>query len=297
MATYTTYDNVGKKEDVSDIIMDITPTDTPMFTAIKSQKVTNRVYQYQTDSLSSPAANAAVEGADPTMATLSPTTMISGNTQILTKAFQVSETADAVATYGRAKETAYALGKALKEIKKDVEFAYVGASNAAVTGTSSTAREMASADQLIDSTVSVDAGTNATDALTEAKLNTLGQAVYEAGGNPDTLMIKPADSLIIAGFASSSGRNRTFNDETKTLTAVIDLLVTPFGQYKVVLNRVQMSTHAFLLDPSMWRSAVLRPFNRTLLAKTGDSEKHFISYEGGLMHLNPKASGMITGLS
>ena len=121
--------------------------------------------------------------------------------------------------------------------------------------------------------------------------------MYEAGGNPDTLMVKPADSLIIAGFASSSGRNRTFNDENKTLTAVIDLLVTPFGQYKVTLNRVQMSTHAFLLDPSMWRSAVLRPFSRTLLARTGDSEKHFITYEGGLMHLNPKASGMITGLS
>ena len=189
------------------------------------------------------------------------------------------------------------LGKALKEIKKDVEFAYVGASNAAVTGNSTTAREMASADQLIDLSVSVDAGANATDPLTEAKLNTLGQAVYEAGGNPDTLMVKPADLLIIAGFASSSGRNRTFNDENKTLTAVIDLLVTPFGQYKVTLNRVQMSTHAFLLDPSMWRSAVLRPFSRTLLARTGDSEKHFITYEGGLMHLNPKASGMITGLS
>lgn len=274
-----------------------TPTDTPMFTSIKSQKVNNRVYQYMTDSLANAASNAAVEGADPSMATLSPTTMISGNTQILTKAFQVSETADAVATYGRAKETAYALGKALKEIKRDVEFAYVGASNAAVTGNASTAREMASADQLIDSSVTVDAGSNATDALTEAKLNTLGQAVYEAGGTPDTFMIKPADSLIVAGFTGSSGRNRTFNDGNTTLTAVIDLLVTPFGQYKVVLNRLQMSTHAFLLDPSMWRSAVLRPFNRTLLAKTGDSEKHFITYEGGLMHLNPKASGQINGLS
>ena len=103
-----------------------------------------------------------------------------------------------MATYGRAKETAYQLGKALKEIKKDVEFAYLGASNAAVTGTSSVAREMASADQLIDLSVSVDAGSNATDPLTEGKLNTLA-AVYEAGGNPDTLMIKPADSLLLQG--------------------------------------------------------------------------------------------------
>ena len=193
-----------------------------------TQKVSNRVYQYQSDSLAAPASNAAVEGADPTMATLTATTMLSGNTQILTKAFQISASADAVATYGRAKETAFALGKASKEIKRDLEFAYVGASNAAVTGNASgpVAREMDSVDQLIDSTTTVDAGSNATDPLTEAKLNELGQAVYEAGGEPDIFMIKPADSLIVAGFTGSSGRNRTFNDETTTLTNVIDLLVT-----------------------------------------------------------------------
>lgn len=50
------------------------------------------------------------------MATLTAATSRTNNTQILTKAFQVSATADAIATYGRAKETAYQLGKALKEI-------------------------------------------------------------------------------------------------------------------------------------------------------------------------------------
>jgi len=87
-----------------------------MVSMIKTQKVHNRVYQYQTDSLAAAASNAQVEGADPTMATLTATTMISGTTQILTKAFQISQTSDAVSTYGRAKETAYQLGRALKEI-------------------------------------------------------------------------------------------------------------------------------------------------------------------------------------
>ena len=297
MPTFGTYNQVGIKESVQDIIMDITPTSTPMVTMLKTQKVNNRVYQYQSDELASPASNAAVEGADPTMATLTATTMLSGNTQVLTKAFQISASADAVSTYGRAKETAYALGRALKEVKLDLEHAFCGASNAAVGGDATTAREMASADQLIHADVTKDAGAGATDALTEAKLNELGQAVYEEGGEPSVFMIKPADSLIVAGFTGSAGRNRTFNDDTSTLTNVIDLLVTPFGQYKVVLNRVQMSTHAFLLDPSMWRTASLRPFSRTLLAKTGDSEKHFVVGEMGLMHLNQKASGQITGLS
>jgi hypothetical protein len=299
MATYTSYDQVGIKEDVSDIITDISPTDTPMVSMIKTQKVANRVYQYQTDALEAAAGNAQVEGADPTIAALTPTTMISGNTQILTKAFQVSATSDAVSTYGRAKETAYQLGRALKAIKRDLEFAFVGASNAAVTGNASgpVAREMASADQLIDASTTKDAGANATDALTEAKLLELGQAVFEAGGDPSVFMIKPADAQIVAGFTGASGRYRNFNDAQKTLTNVIDLYVSPYGEYKVVLNRHQMTTHAFLLDPTMWRSAVLRPFSRTLLAKTGDSEKHFVVGEYGLMHMNPKASGQINGLS
>ena len=70
------------------------------------ETIANRVHQYQEDSLASAADNKAVEGADPSMGTLSATTLRSATTQILSKAFQVSATADAVATYGRAKETA-----------------------------------------------------------------------------------------------------------------------------------------------------------------------------------------------
>jgi hypothetical protein len=297
MPTFGTYDQVGLAEDVSDVITDITPTDTPMYTMIKPQKVSARVYEYQEDSLASAADNKAVEGADPSMATLTATTMRTGNTQILTKAFQVSATADAVRTYGRAKETAYQLGKALKELKRDIEFAYVGQDNSAVTGDSSTAREMDSATQLIAAGNTVDAGANATDALTEAKILDAHQAAYTAGADVSVFMIKPADSEIVAGFTGSSGRTRNFNDGTTTLTNAVDVLINPYGTLKVVLNRHQLTTHAFLLDPSMWRSAVLRPVSRTLLSKTGDSDKHFVVYEGGLMHLNHSGSAMITGLS
>ena len=294
MATYTTYDQVGKKEDVSDIITDITPTDTPFFSMIRSEKVSARTFSWLEDSLAAAANNAAVEGADATMATLTDATERTNNTQILTKAFQVSATSDAIATYGRAKETAYQLGKALKEIKRDLERAYVGVDNAAATGSSSVAREMASATQMIST--SVDAGANATDALTEAKLLELGEDCFNNGSDPSVLMIKPADAQIVAGFAAASGRNREFA-QTKTLVNVIERVVSPYGEYKVVLNRHQLTTHAFLIDPAMWRSSVLRPFSRTLLSSAGDSEKHFVVGEYSLKHMNFSADGMITGLS
>lgn len=294
MAIYKTYEQIGLAEDVSNIISDITPTDTPMYSMIKSEKVHARQYQYQTDSLAAAASNAQLEGFTASAGTAIPTTMITGNTQILQKTFQVSATADAVKAYGRAKETAYQLSKALKEIKKDVEFAFVGSSNAGNAGNATTAREMDSADQLIGAANTTAGGTAA---LTEAMITTTGQNVYNNGGDASILMVKPADSLIISAFTGAAGRTREFNDGNKTLTNVVNLYVSPFGEYKVVLNRHQMTDHAFLLDPSMWRTASLRPFARTLLAKTGDSDTHMVVGELGLMHKNPLGSGQINALT
>lgn len=294
MSTFTTYNQVGKAESVSDIITDITPTDTPAFTMFKSEKVSARNFSWMEDSLASAAVNAQVEGADASMATLTATTERSNTTQILSKAFQVSATSDAIRTYGRAKETAYQLGKALKEIKRDVERALVGVDQAAVSGNASTARKMASVSQQISTTV--DAGSNATDALTEAKLLSLGEDCFNNGSDPSVAMIKPADATIVAGFAAASGRNREIA-QGKNLVNVIDLYVSPYGEYKVVLNRHQLTTHLFLIDPSMFKTAVLRPFTRTLLAKNGDSDRHYVVGEMSVKHSSFADSGMITGLS
>ena len=103
---YTTYDQVGKAEDVSDIITNITPTDTPFTSMIKSEKVNARVFEWQEDSLPNAADNKAVEGAEFTNVARTPTTLRTNNTQILTDTFEVTATADSIRLHGRAKETA-----------------------------------------------------------------------------------------------------------------------------------------------------------------------------------------------
>ena len=216
------------------------------------------------------------------------------NTQILTKGFQVSATADAIGTYGRAKETAHQLAKALKEIKRDAEYALVGVDQAAVSGSTSVARKMASVINQI--TTAVDAGANATDPLTEAKLLEAGQTAYNNGSDVDTLMIKTGDAQIVAGFSASAGRNREIA-QGKTLVNAIDLYVSPYGEYRVVLNRHLESSHALLIDPSMFKTCTLRPFTRTLLAKNGDSDRHQIVGEMSVKHMNFADSVKITGLS
>tara|TARA_R110002073_G_scaffold214110_2_gene374536 strand:- start:1212 stop:2096 length:885 start_codon:yes stop_codon:yes gene_type:complete len=294
MTTLVTYAMVGVAEDVSSTIANISPSATPFQSMIKSEKVHSRTFEWLEDSLRASAATALVEGADSSMTAVGQPTTRSNTTQIIGESFQVSATSDAVKTHGRAKETAYNLAKVLKQVKLDVEKSMVGVSQAAVVGTASAARKMASINQQISTTV--DAGSNSTDALTEAKLLELGQTCYTNGSDPSVLMIKPADSTIIAGFASSSNRQRDLADN-KTLVNAIDVLVTSFGTYRVVLNRECLATNAYLIDPSMFKQAVLRPFTRTLLAKTGDSDKHMVVGEVSVKHSQFADSGMITGLS
>jgi len=293
MSTLQSYTVVGLAEDVSQTIANISPTSCPWQSMVKSEKVSARTFEFLEDSIRAAGVNALVEGGDASTTAIAQPTVRSNTTQIIGEAFKVAATVDAVKTHGRAKETAYALAKTLKAIKLDVEKANIGVDQAAVAGSASAARKMASISQQISTTL--DAGSNATDALTEAKLLALHQTCYENGSEPTVLMIKPADATIVAGFATATGRNREI--DAKTLVNVIDVILTPFGELRTVINRNQLSTHAFLVDPSMFKQCVLRPFTRTLLAKNGDADTHFVVGEVSNKHVNYADSGVITGLS
>jgi hypothetical protein len=220
--------------------------------------------------------------------------MRSNYTQILEKTIKVSGTSDAVKLYGRKKETAYQLAKAAEEVKRDLEYAFVGIDNAAVAGNASTAREMASATQMIHANTTIAGGSAA---LTETKILNCQDAIYDEGGEASILMIKPADSTIVAGFTGASGRSRTVNDDSTKLVNNVTVYASPYGALKVLLNRFQLTTHAFLFDPSNWKKCILRNWSRTMLAKTGDNEMHMLVGEFSLKHLNQKASGMINALT
>lgn len=292
MATYTTYDTVGIKEDVSDIISNITPTKTPFQTLIGSDKTTSRKFEWLEDSLAAPRDNAQLEGFEAAEATLTPPVLRENYTQILEKTIKISVTEDTVDQYGRAKETAYQITKAGEELKRDLEFAFVGRDQAAVAGANATARRTASATQQVAAAVTTDAGAAA---LTEGMVLSTGQKCYEEGAEPTFLMIKPSDALIVAGFANSAGRSRDITG--KQVVNCVDLYVSPFGEYKVVLNRFQRDADAWLLDPEMWKKVTLRGWTREKLAKTGDSSKHLIVGEYGLKNKNFLSSGLITNLA
>ena len=309
MSQFRTYDQVGEKEDISDVISNISPTTTPFQSLLKTERVNNNLYQWQEDALAAVASNAQLEGFTASDVALTATTMRQNYTQIMSKTINISATADAVSTYGRAKETAYQLSKKSAELKREFEYHLVGIAQNANAGAAATARTFANAfgtyvggDAVIhaDTTVTTDSDTvtagNQAGPLTEANLLSVNQKMYEAGSEGKYIMVKPADALIIAGFAAAAGRERDFG-AGKGIVNAVDLYVSPFGEQKVIINRFQKANECLVFDPAMWSLVVLRPFTRELLAKTGDNDRHMIVGEYSLKHKNVKGTGRITNLS
>jgi hypothetical protein len=144
--TYQTYQQIGLREDLTDAIYDISPTDTPFLQRCARVKAKARTYEWQKDSLLAAAANAHVEGDDSTIInghTSVPTVRLNNKTQIFKKIMQVSGTAEAVDKAGRDSEVAYQLMKRGKEIKRDIEFALTQ-NQASSPGDSASARKLTS---------------------------------------------------------------------------------------------------------------------------------------------------------
>lgn len=297
MPTYSSYEMVGIKEDVSPVISNLTPTFTPFQSDINKGTCDNRTPQWQEDSLRAVASSPKAEGADATDSTLTPTTMRINYTQIFQDAFKVSGTADKVATYGRAKESAYQLTKVGKALKRDLEHACVGTAQTKVLGdnTGPVARKFDGYQPQIAAGSLVYTGAGPAALSETALLNAL-QAAYTAGADVNIASVTPANSLIVAAFAKAAGRYRQINDQDAgagKVVNVVDLYVSPFGQVKVKLNRFQKALNTLVYDPDMWELLTLRPWTREPLAKVGDANRTMVVGEFSLKHKNQAGSALI----
>ena len=142
--TFDTYDSVGEREDLSDVIYNISPTDTPFLSSAAKTTSTAVLHEWQTDALASAStSNAVIEGDEATLDAVTATTRLSNSCQIMDKTVVITGTQEAVDKAGRASELAYQIAKKAKELKRDME-AQITTNNAEVTGSATAAREMGS---------------------------------------------------------------------------------------------------------------------------------------------------------
>jgi len=313
MADYSTYDAVGNREDLADMIWNISPTATPFLSAIAKNTATAVNHEWQTDALATPANNATVEGAAATDTTIVPTVRLGNLTQIASKVPSVSRTQRQIDSAGRSDEMTYQIMKMGKELKNDIEFSVL-ANKIKVTGDgTSTARECAGLPTYVADNLSLGAtgaaptgdGTDVITegtprALTEAFLKSVLAQCWDEGGDPDLILAgsfnKQAMSAFVGGGTSGPAQ-RTVDGDSKSVTAAIDVYVSDFGSLKVVPARHIDQSMMYVLQTDMWKLSELSSITSTPLAKTGDFDRELLNAEYTLEACNAKSSGIIAALT
>tara|TARA_R100001530_G_scaffold534_2_gene845 strand:- start:137 stop:1078 length:942 start_codon:yes stop_codon:yes gene_type:complete len=305
--TFETYDAVGNREDLQNVIYNISPTDTPFMSSIGQGTASFTKHEWQTDSLAAAAANAQDEGDDSPSAALSATTRVLNYTQISYKPVMVSGTQEKVIHAGVNSELAYQIAKAGKELKRDIELAQTGkvaagagSGNGASARTSRGFESWTTTNNVYGSGGSNSSG-SVTDGtqrvLTESILKTEIKNCYDGGGDPDLLIVGSFNKQKVSGFTGNSTRMDMAED--RKLVTTIDVYVSDFGEVRVMADRILRSSgrSALVVESSMWSTAYLRPFQTIELAKTGDAEKRLLLAEWTLVAKNEASSATIADLT
>ena len=303
---------IGNREDLTDVIYNIAPTETPFMSNIGRTKCTATYHEWQTDSLATAALNQNLEGDDYDSAGLDAsvvTTRVTNYTTISAKTLIISGSHESTLKAGRKSEIAYQVAKKGKELKRDIEFT-LSQKQAPVASTGGTTRKTRALESWIGTNASRGSGgsdhastfvvTDGTQRdLTEAMAKSAIQLAWSAGGDPEMMLCGPVNKQNIS--SQFSGIATMYREQSGTgpgtIIGAADIYVSDFGELKVVPSRFSRDRTISIVQKDMWAIAYLRPFKVYDLAKTGDAEKRLLLSEYTLEGRNEAASAKVADLN
>jgi len=313
--TFLTFDAKGIREELSDVIYQISPEDTPFISMAGKEKVGNTLYEWQTDELGAvDTTNAHLEGDDiASFSAVTATARVGNYAQISRKTLIISGTEEVVRKAGRRSELAYQTAQRGKELKRDME-AIALHNIGGDAGNSTTARDTATMGAWLKTNVDKHAtGTNPsytagvpstarTDgtqrAFTETILKSVISSMWTEGGTLKQLFVGPYNKGVVSNFDGIATTNFDLSrPRPAAIIASADVYVSDFGVLSVLPNRFQRERDAWFLDFEFISIAHVRPFRVTKLAKTGDAEKRLMLLEWGLKVKQEAALGLAADLS
>ena len=307
VATFAAHSAIGNREDLSNVIYNIDPVETPFVSGIERAKASAVLHEWQTQALAAAnSTNSVMEGDDGVTDTATPTVRITNYCQISDKVARVSGTQRSVEAAGRGDELDYQVALKGKELKRDMETILLANQGKAAGAFAATPRAVGAVLAYILSNTSK--GTNGSDpssvgagtstrtdgtmrAFTEAQLKTVLQSAWNNGGDPDTILVGGFNKQ---QFSTFTGRSTPMEQaSSRKIVAAVDYYDSDFGRLKVVPDRFMRSRDVLILQMDMWALATLpgRNMVSTTLAKTGDSDRKQILTEYTLESRNEKASG------
>lgn len=296
----------------------VSPEKTPIVSAIRRFKATQRLHEWQRDTLATPNKdNAVIEGDDRTGTAAAATQRVANTVQLFDKVAVVSSTQEKTKSAGRSSEMKYQISKRMVELKRDLE-AMVLSNNPAVQGSSTVARKSAGLGVMLYTNTS-HGTTGATAAHTtglattaptagtarafaEAQLKAVMQSIYtQSGEMPSLISMTPSHKATFSGFAGiAANRVNVGKGKQGTIVGGADVYVSDFGELTVVPNYVQATANSgtvFILNPEHAGIAYLGGFKSEALAKTGHTEKELVSVEACLVVTAETAHGKISDLT
>jgi hypothetical protein len=316
--SFTTYQAVGNREDLSNGIYNIDPFDTPVMSMAGRRNVKERQFDWQSEHL--PVVdpnNAQLEGFQLVATTGQPTVRLSNVTQISKRDATVSGSQEEAVKAGKGSEMAHQLALKSKVLKSDMEV-IMCSRQARNDGSDAAARTTEAIAHWIARTVDRNAvqGSSVfgykvglpalpTDAFpaviagnqtafTEQMLGDAMQQAYVLGANPKVLITPPAIKREVSTFV---GRSTTQVLVGKTeVVSTVDVIATDFGRIKVMPSRWLAADVALLLDPAYISLGYFRNFRQVPLAKVGDAETRMVVAEWGVEMKNGNAHILFSGV-
>ena len=314
LQTYTVNTN---REDLQNFIYNISPTDCPLLAHLSETEASSTKHEWSTDSLAAAASNSQIEGDDYAASTITPPTRVFNYTQISAQAISVSGTQRAMDTAGMDDMLDYALVKRGKTLKRDVEFNLIGVNQGYFAGAATKPRLLRAWDSWISTNVNMNnvtttvqgapsattAGANAgaatagrTDAstvrdLSETYVKDVLEKVFTEGGDPSLMMVGPYNKQVVSGFTGRSQARQSVDQDM--ILASASVYASDFGEIRVVASRFMRERDCHIIDPEYASVAYLRRMQEQDLAKTGDSDRKFITVEYTLAMLNEGAHGSV----
>lgn len=296
----------GNREDLSNVIDNITPSETPLLSMIGSRSISNTVYDWQIDADAAPdTTNAQSEGFVFTAQSTTPTTRLGNTAQIFTKNATVSRTQEKINSAGRSSELAYQMAKRARELKTSIDKVFCSnqarsngdprktrglehfcAGNASSHGTG----YVAATDEFGAIT-----SETATRVFSEAVLLDTLQAGFDIGAEVSDMLLPAA---LKRKFSTFAGRDATqVKVSADEVTNKVTWYISDFGELRAHTSRSVRTGSALLIDPSKLRKAVLRGYETRDEPVAGDVSVRSLTTEIGLEVLQPAAIMVITGLA
>ena len=302
---FDTYSAQADREDLSNIIYNISPMQTPFMSSIGKRNIKNVVFDWQTENLPTPSAAGQLEGFELSRSASTATTRESNVAMISSRDATVTGSQNASDAAGKRSEMAHQLAIMSKALKRDMEEALCQ-NGGKTTGNATTARKTGGFESWIKSNYSKAAagaptggGTAPTDgtqrALTEALLKDVLELAFTNGGEPSLAICGPVNKQKISGFTGRTQARQMI--DANTVEASVSVYSSDFGELKIVPSNRSRERSLLLVDPEFAKVSYLRDFQTVDIATIGDAETKMIVVEYGLEVSNEAAHGIVADLT